>query len=118
MHSKRLAWAGASSNPLVEHLCFADSTANTVVVGTGQFRAGQDMPEKGFSQYPMREISIVLEGAIETESEGKTLQLRAGDIVTIPPNQMQRSRFLENTKLIYVFFGHRAEGEESVTPST
>lgn len=65
------------------------------------------MPSAGFSQYPMREISVILEGSILTESGGKKVTLKAGDIVTIPPNQMQVSRFLEDTKLIYVFFGHR-----------
>lgn len=65
------------------------------------------MPASGFSQYPMREISVILEGAISTESGGKSVILRAGDIVTIPPNQTQVSRFLEDTKLVYVFFGHR-----------
>lgn len=107
MHSETLSWAEDTSNPLVQHFCFSDQAANAIIVGTGRFSAGQVMPASGFSQYPMREISIVLEGAIQTESAGKVVTLRAGDVVTIPPHQTQVSRFLEDTKLIYVFFGFR-----------
>ena len=41
--------------------------------------------------------------------------LRAGDIVTIPPHQIQNSRFVADTKLVYIFFGHRLcrEDEDS-----
>lgn len=112
MHIEPLAWAQDCSHPLLQHLCFVDGAANTVILGTGTFRSGQDMPAAGFSQYPMREISIVLEGAIETESAGKKVRLSAGDLVTIPPNQKQRSRFVEDTKLIYIFFGHRGQCAE------
>lgn len=107
MHTETLVWAEDASSPLVEHACFVDPGANTVVLGTGYFKAGQIMPPVGFSQYPMREISIILEGSIRTESGGKTIVLKAGDMVTIPPNQMQMSHFLEDTKLVYLFFGDR-----------
>jgi len=109
MHTETLTWSEDVRHPLTQHLCFVDPAATTVVVGTGTFKAGQDMPSEGFSQYPMREISIVLEGEIETESAGKKVRLNAGDLVTIPPNQKQRSRFLKDTKLIYIFFGHRSK---------
>lgn len=107
MHTETLVWAEDPTDPLVQHFCFSDPAANAVIVGTGHFKAGQVMPVSGFSQYPMREISIIIEGAIQSESGGKSVTLRAGDIVTIPANQKQMSRFLEDTKLVYVFFGHR-----------
>ena len=107
MHAEALSWATDNAGPLVQHLCFVDPSATTVMVGTGHFRAGQDLPANGFSQRPMREISIILEGAIETEAAGKTVTLGAGDLVTIAPNEKHRSRFLEDTKLIYIYFGHR-----------
>jgi len=88
---------------------FKDPCADTVVVGTGLFRAGQRMPAEGFSTYGMREITVVLEGSIETRAGNSTKVLRAGDIVTIPPNERQVSNFLEDTKLIYIFFGAGAE---------
>lgn len=107
MHVEALNWAVAGCEPLIQHLCFVDPSATTVMIGTGFFRAGQDIPDRGFSQNPMREISVILEGAIETEALGKTIRLEAGDLVSIPPNEKFRSRFLEDTKLIYVYFGHR-----------
>jgi quercetin dioxygenase-like cupin family protein len=109
MHAEPLVWAEDVTEPLVEHFCFSDPAANAVIVGTGHFKAGQLMPASGFSQHSMREISVILEGAISTESGGKAVILKAGDIVTIPPNQKQVSRFLEDTRLVYVFFGHRHE---------
>ncbi len=105
MQAEKLNWADDTAQPLLQHMCFVDPSANAVVVGTGHFSAGQMMPTDGFSKYGMREISIILEGAIETESGGQTRVLKRGDIVTIPPDQQQRSRFLEDTKLVYVFFG-------------
>lgn len=107
MQSASLRWAENSSDPLIEHFCFVDPAADAVVVGTGRFMAGQTMPASGFSKYPMREISIILEGAIRTESGGKTVVLRAGDLVSIPPNQAQVSHFLQDTRLVYLFFGAR-----------
>lgn len=107
MEKISLSWTEDTSDPLVEVLRIVDAAANTVVVGTGRFSAGQSMPETGFSQHPMREISIVVEGEIETQSGGKTVRLRTGDLVTIPPQQIQHSRFLADTRLIYIFFGHR-----------
>ena len=100
-----LSWSDDPAMPLAEQMRFVDRAASTIVLGTGRFQAGQVMPTEGRSQYPMREISIILEGEIETECEGETFLLKAGDVVTIAPNQQQRSRFTKDTKLVYVFFG-------------
>lgn len=108
MHAETLQWSADTAEPLVQHSCFVDPAANSLIVGTGTFKAGQIMPAKGFSQYPMREVSVILEGAIQTSSGGKDVILRAGDMVSIPPHQKQQSHFLEDTRLVYVFFGNRA----------
>ena len=105
MDVERLEWAGEGAPPLIEHFCYVDPMANAVRGGTGHFKAGQIMPASGFSKYPMREITFVIEGAIQTESGGRTVILKAGDMVSIPPNQSQISYFLEDTKLVYLFFG-------------
>lgn len=107
MRAEPLLWSHDDADPLLQHFCFVDSAADTLVGGTGHFKAGQVMPSAGFSQYPMREISFILEGSIRTESGGKTVVLHAGDMVSIPPNQKQISHFLEDTKLVYFFFGNR-----------
>lgn len=105
MITERLAWATNTRSPLAELLRFVDPLADTVVVGTGSFTAGQVMPPVGHSQYQMREISIILEGELETQSCGKTVRLGAGELITIPPDERQRSTFIKDTKLIYIFFG-------------
>jgi quercetin dioxygenase-like cupin family protein len=107
VESKSLAWSDDAAAPLLEQFAFRDADADAVIVGTGHFRSGQRMPKEGFSSYCMREITVVLEGAIETRSGDKTVILTAGDIVTIPPNERQVSQFLEDTKLVYIFFGSK-----------
>ena len=112
MEAMTLNWSDDVSTPLIEHYVFEDPAANALVVGTGHFRSGQRMPVEGCSTYGMREISVIIEGAIETTVGGDTVILRAGDIVTIPENSRQFSHFLEDTRLVYLFFGHRAEAGE------
>lgn len=107
METKSLVWSDASSTPLLEQFIFEDPAANALVVGTGFFRAGQRMPHEGASSYGMREVSIILEGVVETTADDKTIILRAGDIVTIPAGSRQVSNFLEDTRLVYLFFGSR-----------
>lgn len=113
MDSRALAWSEDPESPLLEQFVFDDSTANAIIVGTGYFRSGQRMPVKGTSTYGMREITVILEGAIETTVGEKTVILRAGDIVTIPANSRQFSRFLEDTKLVYLFFGRKGGPEQT-----
>ena len=107
VHSKALAWSDDPASPLLEQFAFDDSAADAIVVGTGHFRSGQRMPVEGTSTYGMREISVILEGSIETTVGEKTVILKAGDIVTIPANSRQFSHFLEDTKLVYLFFGRK-----------
>ncbi|WP_240653228.1 cupin domain-containing protein [Sphingomonas crocodyli] len=107
MEAKTLLWSQSSSAPLLEQFMFKDDAADTLIVGTGHFKTGQRMPAEGCSTYGMREISVILEGAIETTVGDHKVVLRAGDIVTIPANSLQFSHFLEDTKLVYIFFGPR-----------
>lgn len=106
MHVEPLEWAKDPAEPLTEMFRFCDPAANTVIVGTGTFRAGQQMPPSGYSEHAMREISFILEGELETECDGRTERMAAGDIITIPPGRRQRTVFLKDTRLVYLFFGH------------
>lgn len=74
-------------------------------LGTGYLEAGVRMPDTGTSAHPRHEVSVILEGELETTSEGITQVLRAGDIVSIPALQAQSSVVTKNVKLMYVFFG-------------
>jgi quercetin dioxygenase-like cupin family protein len=73
-------------------------------VGTAYLPKGSSMPNSGTSTHPKHEVSIILEGKLETTSGGQTVILNAGDIVSIPDGESQSSKVLEDTKLIYVFF--------------
>lgn len=109
MQTDRLAWTKDTASPLTELVRFSDATADTVIVGTGRFAAGQVMPATGFSVYPMREISFVLEGELETECDGRTVRVGPGELITIPAGRRQRTTFLKDTKLVYLFFGRDRE---------
>lgn len=73
-------------------------------VGTAFLPKGSSMPSSGISTHRKHEVSIVLEGKLETTSGGQTFILQAGDIVSIPEGESQNSKVLEDTKLIYIFF--------------
>ncbi len=77
----------------------------TLEVGTAYLKAGTRMPDEGVSAHPRHEVSIILEGELETTSGGKTVTLRAGDIVSIPALNQQSSTVVCDTRLIYLFFG-------------
>jgi len=82
----------------------AGSGARAHELGTAFLPAGSRMPEQGESTHPRHEVSVILEGKLETTSGGETVILGAGDIVSIPGGDSQSSRVLEDTRLIYVFF--------------
>lgn len=73
-------------------------------VGTAFLPKGSSMPSSGTSTHTKHEVSIILEGRLETTSGGETVTLQTGDIVSIPDGESQSSKVLEDTKLIYVFF--------------
>ena len=73
-------------------------------VGTAFLLKGTSMPDLGVSTHRKHEVSIILEGKLETTSGGETVILKTGDIVSIPEGEAQSSKVLEDTKLIYIFF--------------
>lgn len=73
-------------------------------VGAAFLPAGCTMPERGESAHPRHEVSIILEGKIETSSNGNTVTLEAGDIVSIPQGESQSTKVIEDTRLVYIFF--------------
>ena len=73
-------------------------------VGTGLLPKGGRMPETGRSAHTRHEVSLILDGKIITNSGGKEVVLRAGDIVSIPEGQHQNTQVMEETRLLYIFF--------------
>jgi quercetin dioxygenase-like cupin family protein len=94
-----------------ERLCALLTLGNrenaSLEVGTAYLKAGTRMPDRGVSAHPRHEISIILEGEIETTSNGRTVVLGAGDIVSIPAFEPQSSIIRQDTRLIYLFFGNQ-----------
>ena len=78
-------------------------------VGTAFLPAGTRMPDEGNSRHPRHEVSIILEGLIETTSQGETATLKPGDIVSIPSGSEQSTMVLEDTQLIYIFFDEQVD---------
>ena len=77
----------------------------TLEIGTGFLKAGSRMPDQGESRHPRREITLILDGEITTNSGNSSRKLRAGDIVTIPPGQEQHTVVHRDTRLLWMFFG-------------
>lgn len=73
-------------------------------VGTAFLPAGCSMPDEGESTHPRHEVSIILDGKIKTSSNGKTVTLGAGDIVSIPQGDSQSTQVIEDARLVYIFF--------------
>ena len=74
-------------------------------IGSGFLKAGTHLPERGTSAYARREVTLILEGELTTTAGGQTCRLVAGDIVTIPPGEKQRTVVNKDTRLIWMFFG-------------
>ena len=74
-------------------------------IGSVNIPAGTQLPNKGESAFPRHEISIIIEGKIQIDSQGQSVILQSGDIVSIPAKQYSKTRALEPTKVIYIFFG-------------
>ncbi len=73
-------------------------------VGTAFLPSGCRMPDIGESAHCRHEVSIILEGKIKTTSNGKTVVLESGDMVSISEDESQSTEVLEDTRLIYIFF--------------
>jgi len=50
----------------------------TLEVGTAYLKAGTRMPDEGVSAHPRHEVSIILEGELETTSGGKNRDTASG----------------------------------------
>ncbi|MFV3131232.1 cupin domain-containing protein [Niveispirillum sp. KHB5.9] len=75
----------------------------TFELGSGFLPKGTRMPALGESAHPRHEVTIILDGMLETRSGGRTCVLRAGDVVSIPAGQSQASQVLDDTHLVWCF---------------
>jgi co-chaperonin GroES (HSP10) len=71
--------------------------------GTVFLKKGARIPDKGFTQHPCLEISIIQKGKIEmlNEDESSKGYLKEGDVVYFEAFETQAGKVLEDTYLIY-----------------
>lgn len=81
-------------------------------LGTARFAEGERVPRQGDSQHQRHEVSVILKGALDVDIEGDTRRVAAGEVTVIPAGQKHTARALEETELIWVFFGGDGEGKE------
>lgn len=93
-----------NGNRLKSLLYLSKSDGRQHEVGTAFLPSGCKMPDMGESVHCRHEVSIILEGKIETTSNGKSVVLGPGDMVSIPEGESQSTEVLEDTRLIYIFF--------------
>jgi hypothetical protein len=74
-------------------------------VGTGRMLAGDCIPASGSTSSPAHDIEIVVSGRVIATLDGVDYELTAGDIVAIAPGTTRAVRFLEDTEIVFLFFG-------------
>ncbi len=78
-------------------------------MGTVQLAKGAWIPPEGYSKHTQHELSLILQGGIEIESVGEQVSIEAGDVILIPAGQAHRSRALEDTRLVWFWFGEEVQ---------
>lgn len=66
------------------------------------FAAGLRVPEEGTSRHDVIEVSLVLSGAFDLESGGRTARLEAGDLVVVPPGEEHFFHVIADTRIFTV----------------
>ena len=74
-------------------------------MGSARIQKGDWVPLEGHSSHEQHEISVILSGKLEVESGGQPALVQGGDISLIPAGEAHRARALEDTELIWFWFG-------------
>ena len=74
-------------------------------MGTARIQKGDWVPISGHSSHEQHEVSVILKGKLEIESGGQPGMMQAGDISLIPAGEAHRALALEDTELIWFWFG-------------
>lgn len=84
----------------------ADGMKNpTLQIGIARIPAGTRTPDKGDVSVLAHDIEVVLKGKAIAMINGQEVLIQAGDIIRIPPGTRHYGRFLEDTELVYIFYG-------------
>ncbi len=74
-------------------------------MGTARIQKGDWVPLEGHSSHEQHEVSVILKGKLEIESGGQPGTIQTGDIALIPAGEAHRAQALEDTELIWFWFG-------------
>lgn len=74
-------------------------------MGTVRLVKGQWVPEQGYSRHIQHELSVILLGGLEVECAGQQHRVEVGEYTLIPAGEEHRSKALEDTELIWFWFG-------------
>jgi quercetin dioxygenase-like cupin family protein len=78
-------------------------------LGTASIAKGDRVPREGVSRHEQHEIAVIVKGALDVEIEGRTTRVEAGDVTVIPAGQEHAARALDETELVWVFFGRAGD---------
>lgn len=74
-------------------------------IGMARIERGSWVLREGHSRHDQPEVSVVLEGELEIESGGQPHRVIAGDVSLVPAGEEHRARAVEDTELIWFWFG-------------
>jgi quercetin dioxygenase-like cupin family protein len=75
-------------------------------MGTAKIQKGDWVPLTGYSSHEQHEISLILKGQLEIEIAGQATKLKDGEVVMIPAGEAHRTLALEDSELIWFWFGN------------
>lgn len=76
-------------------------------VGFAGFPLGLRHPGEGMAAHEQDEISIIIEGEFELETEAGKIMCKVGDVTYIPAGEAHASRSPTGGKVFYVLFGQK-----------
>ncbi|MEM1967763.1 MAG: cupin domain-containing protein [Nitrososphaerota archaeon] len=115
---EKLALAWPDPEGVKELGTFLLPSGERVILGTARFPQGRLIPERGFSLHQGSELSLLLEGSLEVEVEGRETGdiIRAGEVTFIPAGVPHRAKVLQPTLLVWVWIetGREEDGQADI----
>ena len=86
-------------------LTLGPEQAAAIDVGVASFPPDVRFPDDGYSVHDQHEVSLILQGEVEIETESGTATVRAGDIVHLEPGERHAAIARVPTRVFYVLYG-------------
>jgi quercetin dioxygenase-like cupin family protein len=90
---------------VLDQLELPAETSASLKMGTAKIQKGDWVPQTGYSSHAQHEVSVILKGLLEIEIAGQTTPLKHGEVVMIPAGEAHRTLALEDSELIWFWFG-------------